>query len=83
MLKGHLSAEAQRFLCNEEPAPSGRSETTLADLRSAASRALVRPPGASSWGLLGGPQEASGGRKPGPRPQAQAQTQTPSPRPQA
>ena len=35
MLKGHLSAEAQRFLCNEQYAPSGRSESKLADLRSA------------------------------------------------
>ena len=41
-LKGHLSAEAQRFLCNEAPAPWGRSETTLADLRSA-TKAYITP----------------------------------------
>ena len=42
MLKGHLSAEAQRFLCNEQPAPSGRSESQLADLRSA-TKAYITP----------------------------------------
>jgi acetyl esterase/lipase len=42
MLKGHLSAEAQRFLCNEQPAPSGRSESKLADLRSA-TKAYITP----------------------------------------
>ena len=42
MLKGHLSAEAQRFLCHEKPAPSGRSEATLADLRSA-TKAYITP----------------------------------------
>ena len=35
MLKGYLSPKAQRFLCNEQLAPLGRSESTLADLRSA------------------------------------------------
>ena len=42
MLKGHLSAEAQRFLCNEQYAPSGRSESKLADLRSA-TKAYITP----------------------------------------
>ena len=42
MLKGHLSAEAKRFLCNEQPVPSGRSETTLADLRST-TKAYITP----------------------------------------
>ena len=42
MLKGHLSAETQRFLYNEQSAPSGRLETTLADLRSA-TKAYITP----------------------------------------
>ena len=42
MLTGYLSAEAQRFLCNEQPTPSGRSETTLADLRPA-NKAFITP----------------------------------------
>ena len=42
MLKGYLSPEAQRFLCNEQLAPLGRSESTLADLRSA-TNAYITP----------------------------------------
>lgn len=42
MLKGHLSAEAQRFLCNEQLEPSGRSASILADLP-CATKAYITP----------------------------------------